>query len=426
MKTKHAIVILSVSIAASLFALEPNKIDEKILAVVEDRVITSSEVEIALVMESGNQQEQQSFSDEAVRAKVQDLVDERLILLAAEDESLQVDKSRIDEAFKQRWQALVDGYGGESALEAALGNEGYDIQGFKRKTRQQISDFLKKQMFIDKHFGRIDVAEDEVNSFYADYADSLPAAPAAVKLEGLVIYLTPDSATSAAALAKIDGALARIRGGEDFARVAAELSEDSTSAGKGGLLGTFGRGDLLPALDSAAFSLKYDEVSEPIRSPMGYHILKVVDRSAGKITLSHILVRVPLTPDRFNELVAIADTIYSMCIEMPDSMKAIPAHFDSSYKIEFVGDLDWMPISSFPKTLKDELSAAKTGDIIGPEEGDNTFEIYHVVDKRDRRALTLDEDREIIEQFVRQFKTKRLIEKELERLRGEYYIEMRI
>jgi len=425
LKIKTSIIAILAVFALSLFAIETGSFSERILAVVEGEVITSSEVEIALLMETGGQKSQSELGEDALRDKVEALVDERLILLAAEAESIQVDQSRLDEVFQSRWQKLVEGYGGESALEAALEKEGYSLLGFKRKTRQQISDYLLKQSYVGKHFGRIDVTDDDVEEFFNEYADSLPKAPAEVKLDGLVVHLTPDSAGTAAATAKIEGALARIRGGEDFATVAVEVSEDEATAEKGGLLGTFGHGDLLHELDSAAFSLEYDEVGGPIESPMGYHLLKVIDRSAGKITLMHILVRLSLSPDRFNELIALTDTIYSICVASPDSMKNIPKRF-TSYNIEFIEESDWLPISYFQDELKNKMIASDKGDIIGPEESENSFEIYRVFDKSEDRALTIEDDRQVIEEFARQIKSSRLIEEHIDKLREDYYIEIRI
>jgi peptidyl-prolyl cis-trans isomerase D len=73
---------------------------------------------------------------------------------------------------------------------------------------------------------------------------------------------------------KAAAASARIRGGEDFAKVAAELSDDPGSASNGGDLGFFGRGQLDPDFEEGAFALKEGELSSPIKSVYGYHVVK--------------------------------------------------------------------------------------------------------------------------------------------------------
>ncbi len=83
-------------------------------------------------------------------------------------------------------------------------------------------------------------------------------------------------AVVAAARKKIEAAKARLDKGEAFATVAREVSEDS-SAENGGDLGLFGKGQMVPAFEKAAFALKKDETSDIIRSPFGFHIIKLTD-----------------------------------------------------------------------------------------------------------------------------------------------------
>lgn len=72
----------------------------------------------------------------------------------------------------------------------------------------------------------------------------------------------------------------RLLDGEDFAALAAEYSDDPGSGDKGGDLGWFGRGAMVPAFEDAAFSLEVGEISEPIRSDFGYHIIEVLEKDA--------------------------------------------------------------------------------------------------------------------------------------------------
>ncbi len=81
-----------------------------------------------------------------------------------------------------------------------------------------------------------------------------------------------------AARAEAEEALARIRGGEDFAVVAAEVSDDTSNAYKGGDLGWSTAGQFVDAFDAVAQTLPVGEVSEPVRTEFGWHIIKVYDR----------------------------------------------------------------------------------------------------------------------------------------------------
>jgi peptidyl-prolyl cis-trans isomerase C len=81
--------------------------------------------------------------------------------------------------------------------------------------------------------------------------------------------------TDAEALAKAEEIRKRLQGGEDFAKVAQAESYDSGSGAQGGELGSFTRGRMVPEFEKAAFSLPVGEISEPVRTPFGYHIIQV-------------------------------------------------------------------------------------------------------------------------------------------------------
>lgn len=91
-----------------------------------------------------------------------------------------------------------------------------------------------------------------------------------------------DAAAVAAAKKKAEDLVKRLRAGEDFAKLAKQYSADTGSAAKGGDLGLFGKGMMVPEFETAAFALKKDEISDPVRSQFGFHIIQVTEIQAAK------------------------------------------------------------------------------------------------------------------------------------------------
>jgi peptidyl-prolyl cis-trans isomerase D len=89
------------------------------------------------------------------------------------------------------------------------------------------------------------------------------------------------SAAEDGARAKAEAARERVRAGADFAQVAREVSEDAATAARGGELGLVARGELVPQFEEAAFGMKAGEVVGPVRTPLGYHVIKVTEIVAG-------------------------------------------------------------------------------------------------------------------------------------------------
>jgi parvulin-like peptidyl-prolyl isomerase len=98
-----------------------------------------------------------------------------------------------------------------------------------------------------------------------------------IRFKGSAVPVKPGGKdlTEEEALAKTEDLEKQLKAGGDFAKLAAAESDDTGAAANGGDLGTFGHGKMVPAFDEAAFKLKAGEISAPVKSQFGYHIIKV-------------------------------------------------------------------------------------------------------------------------------------------------------
>ncbi len=126
------------------------------------------------------------------------------------------------------------------------------------------------------------VKEPEIEAFYNDNMDMFTQ-EAQVKASHILISTTRNKRSVEDAKKRAEEVYRKVQQGEDFAALAKEYSDDPGSAAKGGELGFFPRGRMVGPFEDAAFGLKVGEVSKPVETQFGYHIIKVTDRKEKKV-----------------------------------------------------------------------------------------------------------------------------------------------
>lgn len=143
---------------------------------------------------------------------------------------------------------------------------------------------MREQMLMNELLGDVQKSVDDaaLKKYYDEHQGEFEQVKARHILvrTGVPATTQPGAkpVTDEEAKAKIDKIRARIAGGEDFAKVAKAESDDKHSGEEGGALGTFGRGQMVPDFEQAAFALKVGELSQPVKSPYGYHIIQVEEK----------------------------------------------------------------------------------------------------------------------------------------------------
>jgi len=159
--------------------------------------------------------------------------------------------------------------------------------------------------------GQVNVTDAEVRDFFEENPERFER-PRTARVT--VAYI-PKMVTDADRAAAFQNAM-RIRqelaGGGDFAAVAARESQDPGSAQKGGDLGTFGRGQMVGAFDSAAFALPVGEISQPVETQFGLHLIQVQERTGDQVKARHILLPIGKSEEELAKLDARADSLSTL------------------------------------------------------------------------------------------------------------------
>lgn len=162
--------------------------------------------------------------------------------------------------------------------------------------------------------GEVTVSDAEIEQYYENNEEDFERG-ATIRATVAALPKTPTTADTAATLERAREVRAQILAGADFAELAASESADAVSASMGGSLGTFSRGQMVPAFEEVAFSIPIDEVSEPFATDFGYHLIQVQERTDSTVTARHILFEFTPSEEALDQRYALADSLETIALE---------------------------------------------------------------------------------------------------------------
>ena len=172
------------------------------------------------------------------------------------------------------------------------------------------------------------VSDDEIRAYY-DSHKTLFDRPGRAKVSIIILPRAVTPADSAAVRARAVALRARILGGEKFEDVARAESADSASAVNGGSLGRGAKGRFVAPFETAAYALKQGEISQPVLTPFGYHIIRVDEKKGDTLALRHILIRIQQSDSAAVRTDRRADSLATIAASTRDQ----PTRFDSAARV---------------------------------------------------------------------------------------------
>jgi peptidyl-prolyl cis-trans isomerase C len=268
-------VISLVFMAISVFAVEKPLADGKV-AVVNGTVIPRAEFDRGMMrayrqVASTGRSLSESQLPEVKKGVIESLINQELLYQESQNKSIKVEDKEID----KQMDALKKRFPSEKEYSAALAKMNLS----EAEIKLQLTKGLAIQQFIDiKIVQKITVSDDETKAHYNNNLD-LFKQPEQVRAMHILAMVEPQSTEEqkAAARKKLKEVQKKLEQGEDFEALAKEYSEGPSGA-KGGDLGYFSRGQMVPPFEEAVFALKSGAVSDIVETRFGYHLIKVVDK----------------------------------------------------------------------------------------------------------------------------------------------------
>ena len=193
------------------------------------------------------------------------------------------------------------------------------------------------------------VSDDEVRSYYDTHKKQFDR-PGTAKVSILIIPRTVSAADSAAVRNHALAVRARILAGEKFEDVAKTESADSASAVNGGALGKGPKGRFVAPFDQAAAALKPGEISQPVLTPFGYHLIRLDERKGDTLTLHHILFRIQQSDSAATRTDRRADSLSRIAASTDQ-----PAKFDEAARELHIPILRATAIEGNPLTINGQF-----------------------------------------------------------------------
>lgn len=409
-------------------ARSPAFAGDYIVVVVNSELVTAAELEQrierirAMVAQRGAARppSEAQLRHEALES----LIEERVMLTHARESGVRVDDAEIDRAVQsiaaQNKLSLAQ-------LRARVAADGMDFNRFRSTLRDQILLERVRERDVGQ---RTRVTEAEIDKFLAE-RNALPGRDMELNIAQILITV-PDGA-SAELVAQRQGAaeaaLARVRGGEDFASVARELSQDGNRE-RGGEIGLRPAARLPDAFVAKVRDLQPGQVSPTLlRSGAGFHVIKLVDRrevSGVQVTqtrVRHILLRP--SPQLSVELARRRLSDMRAQIEKGSSnFEALARQYSEDGSASQGGDLGWVNPGALVPEFEEAMNRLTVGGVSEPVS--SRFGV-HLIEVVDRRQATLDTKqlREQARAALREQKYEQALVDWVKELRARAYVEMR-
>jgi peptidyl-prolyl cis-trans isomerase SurA len=250
-----------------------------VVAVINDAIILNSELETRRMPVLG---EAQQITDPKERERriakltsqvLDEMVNEELIVQAAEAAKIEVESNEVQAALDEiKQQNNLD----DAGLSAALAAQGFSLANYRHELRRQVLRFRAVNQLVAP---KVQITDEDIRARYDQMARRTEQVQA-VKLSHMLFKLPehPTEQQIAEAKDKAARAIARVKGGEEFAKVAATESEDDSTKATGGELGWFQRGSMAnPEWEPVVFAMEKDDVRGPVTGPQGFHVFLVTE-----------------------------------------------------------------------------------------------------------------------------------------------------
>lgn len=344
--------------------LQSGALVDGIAVVVGNEIILESDIE-----DQANYAKQQGAQVSDRCEFVESIISNKLMIYEAKRDTLIENRSEaIKETANQKYEQILGQFPDEKTMLAT----------YKFRTGYEMKNAIEKidtdNYYGQMKFGRItekaDVTPNEVTDFFNTYKSQLPEVKDEVSLSQITMYPKLTDAHKDEIIAKLNKIKQDIIAGEPFENQARIYSEDPGSAANGGLYKNISKGKMVKPFEAAALNLQEGEISDPVESEFGYHLIQLVKKSGKNYDARHILLKAEPNDAEIETAKKELDSIRTLILNGRLTFKEAAYRFSDDKKTKFNAGIltsedgsDRMEKLNLPPTISYQIAGLNKGDI---------------------------------------------------------------
>ncbi len=369
---------------------------------------------------------------------LQSIIAQKLIVHQARLDSIEVSQDQLEASLDFRIESVLRQMNGdESFFEEYYG---MTISEMRDNLRLDLENQMLAEQMQTKIINEVKITPKEVKEFFESIpVDSIPFLNAEVELSEIVIAPKVNNEERSKALQQIIDLRKRIvEGGENFEELATVYSDDPGSGSRGGDLGFAKRGIYVQEFEGAAFGLEENEISDPVETVHGFHIIKMIERKGQQIHVKHILVKPNVTDeDRAlaqNKLDSLKLRIENGELTFQQAVrsysdKEVPSYHNNGRIQNPNSGGTIFETAELPSDIYFAIEGVEVGSVVGPMEyplptGETYYRIIKLESKTKPHRASLEQDYSKILNFAKESKKNEYFTKWLEDKLQKTYVEL--
>ena len=400
------------------------KVVDKIVAIVGNEIILESELNYATLQYA--QRLKADPTDRKFRLDIlNELTTNKLILAQAVVDSIDVTEEEVDRAITDEMKELVQRFGSEERL---VQYANMSISKLKLERRPETKkDLIVKKMMQTK-IGNLSISRREVEAYYNQIKDSLPIMLEEVEIYHIQITPKPNANIKKQSYEKALMVLDSLKNGADFSEMAKKYS-DHSSAKTGGDLPWVKRGTLVKEFEEAAFALEAGQISAVVESPLGFHIIKLIERRGDALLTKQILFKIQKSTSDEEDAKAFLLSLKSKAEKGEKFNELAKRYSDNTETKDLGGYLGNFAVDNLSTEMADAVKNLKEGAISDPQKvavgSGYAYQIFYLSKRIPSHPLSLTADIAKVENFVRKTKENNEIRKWVEEIKKNVYWEIK-